>query len=56
MIEIFAELGDKRGLAQGERLLGLALGRQGRRAEGAAACERALAHAEAAADFAVAVA
>jgi DNA-binding SARP family transcriptional activator/tetratricopeptide (TPR) repeat protein len=49
-IRTFEELGDTRGLAAAEHLLGHALGREGRDEECLAALDRALAHAEAAGD------
>ena len=49
-IETFERLGDSRGLALAEQLLGAALLRQGRTDESLAARERAIAHADAAGD------
>jgi tetratricopeptide (TPR) repeat protein len=49
-IETFRELGDRSGLANAERLLGLSIARQGRITESLAPHERALAHADAAGD------
>jgi class 3 adenylate cyclase/tetratricopeptide (TPR) repeat protein len=53
VIKTFAELGDERGLALAERLLGLTLGRLEQRRAGVAALDRALAHAESSGDPAV---
>jgi tetratricopeptide (TPR) repeat protein len=50
-IETFAGLGDERGLALARRLLGLMLNREERWAEGLGELERAMGHAEAAADM-----
>src|SRR5206468_11137451 len=49
-IRVFQELGDSQGLAMAERVLGEALGRDGRSEESFAAYERARSHAEAVGD------